>query len=244
MSTASANSGAATATAPAHSQTLSRGIRALEILADAQSPMTIAELSEALGVHRSIAYRILRTLEDHSLLMRDDAGRVQAGPGLAALARGVNRDLQTAALPELTELANELSMTAFIAVWDHRDSVTLLTVEPRHSGATLAQRPGTRHSFSSGAPGIAIQSAISEDAWARLAPGLPYRPEARVARTVGFATSHDEVLPGVSAIAAPIHIPGGMPAAICVVSLGPSADPAAIGARLAASARTIEAQLQ
>jgi DNA-binding IclR family transcriptional regulator len=229
---------------PAHSQTLSRGIRALEILADAQSPMTIAELSEALGVHRSIAYRILRTLEDHSLLTRDDAGRVQAGPGLAALARGVSRDLQTAALPELTALANELAMTAFIAVWDHRDSVTLLTVEPRHSGATLAQRPGTRHSFSSGAPGIAIQSAISEDAWARLAPGLPYRPEAHAARSAGFATSHDEVLPGVSAIAAPIHIPGRMPAAICVVFLGPSGDPAAIGSRLAGSARTIESQLQ
>ncbi|PYI69913.1 ArsR family transcriptional regulator [Arthrobacter livingstonensis] len=229
---------------PAHSQTLSRGIRALEILAEAQSPMTIAELSAALGVHRSIAYRIVRTLEDHSLLVRDDAGRVQAGPGLAALARGVNRDLQTAALPELTELANELEMTAFIAVWDHRDSVTLLTVEPRHSGATLAQRPGTRHSFSSGAPGIAIQSAISEDTWARLAPGLPYRPEARAARLTGFATSHDEVLPGVSAIAAPIHNPGGMPAAICVISLGPSTDPVAIGSRLAASARTIEAQLQ
>ncbi|MEO6529878.1 MAG: helix-turn-helix domain-containing protein [Specibacter sp.] len=232
------------AKAPAHSQTLSRGIRALEILAGAQSPMTIAELSDALGVHRSIAYRILRTLEDHSLLIRDDAGRVQAGPGLAALARGVSRDLQTAALPELTELANELSMTAFIAVWDHRDSVTLLTVEPRHSGATLAQRPGTRHSFSSGAPGIAIQSAMSEDAWARLAPGLPYRPEARAARTAGFATSHDEVLPGVSAIAAPIHVPGGMPAAICVVFLGTGTDPGAIGARLAMSAQAVEAQLQ
>ncbi len=232
------------AKAPAHSQTLSRGIRALEILAGAPSPMTIAELSEALGVHRSIAYRILRTLEDHSLLIRDDAGRVQAGPGLAALARGVSRDLQTAALPELTELANELSMTAFIAVWDHRDSVTLLTVEPRHSGATLVQRPGTRHSFSSGAPGIAIQSAISEDAWARLAPGLPYRPEARAARTAGFATSHDEVLPGVSAIAAPIHVPGGMPAAICVVFLGSSGDAGAIGRRLMGSARAVEAQLR
>ena len=123
--------------AAAHSQTLSRGIRALEILADAQSPMTIAELSEALGVHRSIAYRILRTLEDHSLLMRDSAGRVQAGPGLAALARGVSRDLQSAALPELTALANDLMMTAFIAVWDQHDCVTLFTVEPRHTTALV-----------------------------------------------------------------------------------------------------------
>ena len=72
------------------SQTLSRGIRALEILAEAQQPLTIAELADAMGVHRSVAYRILRTLEDHSLLVRDDGGRVQPGPGLAVLARGVS----------------------------------------------------------------------------------------------------------------------------------------------------------
>ena len=125
------------------SQTLSRGIRALEILADAPEPMTIAELAVAMGVHRSVAYRILRTLEDHSLLVRDDAGRVQ--PGLAVLARGVSRNLQTAALPELTQLANALAMSAFLAVWDREDCVTLVTVDP-----APPRRPRRRP-----APGIA-----------------------------------------------------------------------------------------
>lgn len=226
-----------------HSQTLSRGIRALEILAAAPAPMTIAELSTALDVHRSVAYRIMRTLEDHSLLVRDDAGRVQAGPGLATLARGVSRDLQTASLPELTELANGLAMTAFIAVWDQHDCVTLVTVEPRHSRASLVQRPGTRHSFSSGAPGIAIQSAVGEHTWARLAPGQPYRDEARTARRNGYAASHDEVIPGVSSVAAPVQVPGGMPAAIAVVYLGVHSDIELLGARLGESARAIEAQL-
>ena len=124
------------------SQTLSRGIRALEILADAQQPLTIAELADAMGVHRSVAYRILRTLEDHSLLVRDDGGRVQPGPGLAVLARGVSRNLQTAALPELTQLANALTMSAFVAVWDHEECVTLVTVDPRHTGAAVVQHPG------------------------------------------------------------------------------------------------------
>ena len=124
------------------SQTLSRGIRALEILADAPEPLTIAELADAMGVHRSVAYRILRTLEDHSLLVRDDGGRVQPGPGLAVLARGVARNLQTAALPELTQLANALTMSAFVAVWDREDCVTLVTVDPRHTGAAVVQHPG------------------------------------------------------------------------------------------------------
>ncbi|MBO1266968.1 IclR family transcriptional regulator [Arthrobacter cavernae] len=225
------------------SQTLSRGIQALEILAAAERPLTIAELAAALGVHRSVAYRILRTLEDHSLLVRDDAGRVQPGPGLAVLARGVSRNLQTAALPELTQLANTLNMTAFVAVWDHQDCVTLVTVEPRHSAATLAQHPGTRHPVNVGAPGIAIQSTMSEAEWGMLAPGLPYRPEAADARALGYAASHDEVIAGLSSLAAPIHVPGGRPAAIAVVYIRREQDQAAVGGALAESAARIESQL-
>jgi DNA-binding IclR family transcriptional regulator len=228
----------------AHSQTLSRGIRALEILAEAPAPMTIAELSAALGVHRSIAYRILRTLEDHSLVMRDSAGRLQSGPGLAALARGVSRDLQSAALPELTVLANSLNMTAFLAVWDQHDCVTLVTVEPRHASATLVQRPGTRHSFSAGAPGIAIQSALSEEEWERLAPGQPYRAEARAAAELGYALSHDEVIPGTSSVGAPIRVTGQLPAAIAVVYIRTEIDPAEIGRTLVRAAAGIEAELR
>lgn len=226
-----------------HSQTLSRGIRALEILSEAQRPMSIAELSAALGVHRSIAYRILRTLEDHSLLMRTEAGLVQAGPGLAALARGVSRDLQTAALPELTDVANSLQMTAFIAEWDRHDCVTLMTVEPRHPETTLAQRPGTRHQFSAGAPGIAIQSAVTEERWYQVAPGLPYRAEATEAARRGYAVSHDEVIAGVSSVAVPIPVPGQLPAAIAVVYIRGTRDPGPIGARLMESAAEITAQL-
>lgn len=233
-----------TNTTAQHSQTLSRGLRALEILADAPTPITIADLAEGLEVHRSIAYRIVRTLEDHSLVVRDDAGKISSGPGLAALARGVSRDLQTAALPELTALANELGMTAFIAVWDRHDCVTLVTVEPRHSMATVAQRPGTRHALSAGAPGIAIQSAVGEEEWQRLAPGQPYREESRLARTAGFATSHDEVIVGVSSVAAPIRVPGHLPAAVAVVYIRSSQPPERLGEQISRSARIIEDQLR
>jgi DNA-binding IclR family transcriptional regulator len=225
------------------SQTLSRGIRALEILADAQQPLTIAELADAMGVHRSVAYRILRTLEDHSLLVRDDSGRVQPGPGLAVLARGVARNLQTAALPELTQLANTLTMSAFVAVWDHEDCVTLVTVDPRHTGATVVQHPGSRHPISAGAPGIAIQSAHTEAEWIAVAPRIPYRAEAAEARRRGFAASHDEVIAGVSSLAVPVRVPGGRPAALAVVYIRAAQDPDEVAAALAASARRIEALL-
>lgn len=198
-------------------QTLSRGLRALEIITDRQDAPTIAELAEELGVHRSIAYRILRTLENHSLVRRDESGRLQGAPGLAALARGVQRDLQSAALPELTILANDLQMSAFIVVWDHDDCVTLVTVEPRQGHATVLQRPGSRHPLSRGAPGIAIQSTMTPAEWEHIAPGNPWRDEAARARDCGYATSIDEVIPGVTSLAAPLRIPGQDPAALAVV---------------------------
>ena len=227
-----------------HSQTLSRGIRVLELLAEAPGPLTIAELSSALNVHRSIAYRMLRTLEDHGLVVRDAAGRIQLGPRLAALARNVSHDLQAAALPELTVVANELSMTAFVAVLDHRECVTLVSVEPRSAHATVAQRPGTRHPLAVGAPGIAIQSRLTDAQWAALGGVESMRAEAVEARVRGFATSHDEVIPGLSSIAVSLTVPGEAPAALAVVYIASAHLADEIGARLSAAAAAIASELR
>jgi DNA-binding IclR family transcriptional regulator len=235
---------APTAKGAPQSQTLSRGIRALEILAESPRGMSIAEIAAALGVHRSIAYRILRTLENHALVARDPAGNFHIGPGMASLARGMARNLQSAAMPELSVLAESLQMTAFIAVRDRRECVTLVAVEPPHGEGTLVQRPGSRHSFSAGAPGIAIQSAFSEEEWARLAPGEPYRPEARQAARCGYALSHDEVIPGVSSVGAAIRVPGQLPAALAVVYLSGDLPADRIGAEVARSAGIIERSLR
>lgn len=224
-------------------QTLSRGIRMLELLADAGEPLTIPVIASRLGLHRSIAYRILRTLEEHGLVVRDAAGAVELGPRMATLARSVSRDLQSAALPQLTAVANELTMTAFLAVLDRHDVVTLVTVEPSHAHATVAQRPGTRHPLASGAPGIAIQSVLSDAQW-RALPGEHPRAEADSARARGYATSHDEVIAGLASIAVPVQAPGQPVAALAVVYVSNGVDAPAIGARLREAAAAIEADLR
>ena len=102
---------------------------------------------------------MVRTLEEHRLVARTAAGGLVPGTRLAALARAVARDLQSAALPELTAVANELGITAFVAVLDAEDVIALVSVEPRHTVAAVRARPGTRHPLHRGAPGIAIQAA-------------------------------------------------------------------------------------
>jgi len=220
------------------SQTLSRGIRILELLADARGALSIDQLAEQLGVHRSIAYRLLRTLEDHGLVARDSTGRVMLGARMAALAAGVAHDLQAEALPELTAVANELGMTCFLAVLDHQECVTLSSVEPRHAVNPVAQRPGTRHPITRGAPGKAILSLLPTSSWPA---GVSAELAAEVtdAATRGFATSHDEVIPSLRAVAVPLVVRGRGPAAIAVVFVASAHSDEEIAARLTRSASAI-----
>jgi DNA-binding IclR family transcriptional regulator len=220
------------------SQTLSRGIRILEVLADAGEALSIDEVARRLGVHRSVAYRLVRTLEDHGLVTRDGAGRLQLGARMAALAAGVAHDLQAEALPELTAVANDLGATCFLAVLDHDECVTLASVEPRHAVAPVAQRPGTRHPVTAGAPGKAILAALPPAEWPpRVSETL--RADVADAASRGYATSHDEVIPTLQSVAVPLVLRGRRPSAIAVVYLASAHEPAEIAARLERSATAI-----
>ncbi|MFS2280319.1 helix-turn-helix domain-containing protein [Microbacterium sp. OR21] len=226
------------ASAPA-SQTLSRGIRILEILAD--GPLSIDDVAARLEVHRSIAYRLLRTLEDHRLVVRDASGRAALGPRMAALAAGVAHDLQAEALPELTAVANELGLTAFLTVLDGDEVITLTSVEPRHALANVAQRPGARHPVTVGAPGKAILTQMREVDWPAADAAL--RAEVAAVAERGYAVSHDEVIPNLRSIAVPLPLRGKRPAALAVVHMASRIPDAEIADRLQRSAITIRAAL-
>lgn len=226
------------------SQTLSRGIAALELLSDSPAPLLIQELADGLGVHRSVAYRILRTLEEHGLAVRDASGRIRLGAGLAALARGVSRDLQQLALPELSAIAEAFDVTAFLAVLDRREVITLQSVEPSSAHASIAQRPGTRHGIERGAPGAAVLLAMNEGERESLRrAGVPVDGERlERARELGYATSRDEVIPGLRSIAVPLRVPGDpQPATLAIVTIRELPDPGEVAAAMRAAAARVAA---
>jgi DNA-binding IclR family transcriptional regulator len=219
------------------SQTLDRGIRILEHLAALGTPQPIIEIGQALGLHRSITYRLLRTLEDHRLVERDALGRYWLGLGMAGLARGVRTDLQTAALPRLNALVAELGMTAFLVVRTGDEAVTVASVEPHDTAAHVVYRPGTRHPVDRGAPGLAL--LIAEP------PSPDDRDALLEARRTGWASSHGEVIPGLRSIAAPVLGPdGGARGALAVVFVDEGADIERIGRAVAEAARKVPATLR
>ncbi|WP_460947730.1 IclR family transcriptional regulator [Okibacterium endophyticum] len=225
----------------AHSQTLSRGILILEVLADARTPLTIDELTAELGLHRSVVYRLVRTLEDHRIVVRDASGRIALGSRLAAIAAGVSHDLQAAALPELTTAANELGMTCFLTVLDRDEIITLVSVEPRHTIGSIAQHPGTRHPIGIGAPGKAICSRLPESSWPETLDE-EHRADIADVRVRGWAASHDEVITGLRSVS--VALPDrDAPAAIAVVYVSSTQSEAEIADRLATASRAIAAMV-
>ncbi len=194
-------------------QTLDRGLRALTYIAESGEAPSIDELAIGLDLHRSMAYRLVRTLEDHGLVRRDAAGRCHPAHRLTVLARGVDSSVQAAARPELERLAEVLGLTAFLAAAAGDDAMTIDSAEPLRADTVVGHRPGTRHPLGSGAPGIAL-----------LAGGQALdgeRPEVAEARRRGWAQSSGEVLPGLGSIST--WVPGcdGTPvAAVACLFLG------------------------
>lgn len=224
------------------SQTLSRGIRMLEVLADADRPLSIDELAAALGVHRSVSYRLLRTLEHHGLVARDDAGRVELAAGLATLAYAVSRDLQQAAYPHLAAAADLLGMTCLIAVLvDGDEAVTLTSASPR-SEVTVSYRPGHRHPITRGGPGKAILMALDETA---RPAGISHELRAELAESVrrGYAVSSSEVVPSLASVSVPLDLPGQPPSSIAAIHISLPRPASEIADVLASSAAAISASL-
>ena len=142
------------------SQTLSRGLTALELIGSADAPLSVADLCAQLGIHRSMAYRLVKTLEQRGFVYRDASGGLVLGTKIATLARSVAKGLQEAAAPELAAIAAELEMTAMLVTFDGESAVTLSTAEPQKIGTTVARKPGSRHSIDRGAPGRVLRSQV------------------------------------------------------------------------------------
>lgn len=184
------------------SQTLDRGLRLLSMVAASESRFTINEIAEALSISRSVAYRLIVTLEAHDFIRRDEQGRIGAGFGMMAFRDAYLPELKSRATAALTILADASGATAHFTIADGDDAVALLVVEPRGSDLHVAYRVGARHQLTEGAAGKAI--LLGRDGGA---------DGARLASTSG------ELQPGAEGMAAPVLGVPSLEASIGIVSL-------------------------
>jgi hypothetical protein len=187
------------------SQTLDRGLRVLEVLADAPDGLSVTELAAALSVSRTVVYRLVVTLEQHALLRRGSDGRARLGMGVLSLARQVQPVLRDAAMPALRRLADSTGATAYLSVVDGSDVLTIAVVEPSRSDLHVAHRVGARMPLERSAGGRAVLAA-------RGSGGRATEP--------GWVTAVGDAQPGAVGVAAPVLGVAGIEASVGIFLIG------------------------
>lgn len=194
---------------------MARGLLTLELVANSTGGLSILELSQQLGVHRSIATRLLATLADFHLIRRGADGRYRPAAGLAALARHVYTDIRDVAKPVMEDLADRVGSSVALFVEENRDAVAVVVTEPAGAAVRVSYREGARHPLDRGAAGYALQAALPES------PGED--PRVSEARRTRYVMSFGEVVDGYWGLGVPLPSAGGGPAA-CLTLISASKD--------------------
>ncbi|WP_305093022.1 IclR family transcriptional regulator [Prescottella sp. R16] len=182
-------------------QTLDRGLRALDLVAQSPSGISVADLSRELDVHRAICYRIVATLEAHALVARTADGRIRLGVAAAVLSSRFEPQFAGDVQPLLHALADETRATAFVSAAQGPNCVVIMVAEPEDTLLRVGYRVGSSHPLDRGAAGIAILA---------LRPETSRDPEeVRRARAEGYSLTRGQLEHGAVGIASGIALPEG-----------------------------------
>lgn len=208
------------------SQTLDRGIRVLRVLAATPDGLTVTELATRLEVNRTVAHRLVATLEQHGLVRRSERGQLHLGMGVLALSGAVHPLLRDRAVPPLRQLAETVGCTAHLTIADGDEAVALVVVEPSWTDYHVSYRVGSRHPVDQGAAGKAI---------CLLRQGDTRTP---------YAVTTGELQSGAHGLAAPVRGVSGLEASVGIVTLGGPVDESVVAPRVVRAAREVALSLR
>ncbi|GFG74524.1 IclR family transcriptional regulator [Mycobacterium botniense] len=179
------------------SQTLARGLHALQLVAAAPAGLTAQQVADQVGVHRTIAHRLLVTLAHFRLVAKGEDGRYRPAAGLAVLGASFDRNLRQLSLPTLRALADDLGTTVSLLVAEGNEQVAIAVIVPTQVAYQLAFHEGSRYPLNRGAAGIALLAS------------MPPRPGERdlvtTARTQGWVITYGEIEPNTYGLAVPVY---------------------------------------
>lgn len=220
----------------AGTQTLIRGLRVLEAMANRNGAVGVGELSRLVGLPKSTVQRLLRTLDQEGWaeMLSDPVTRWQLSPRMLALARtgAPSRSLREVALPHLRALGERTGETIHFSVPDRDIQLVLIervdSVHPVRTfnaiGATTAL-----HTSASGKAFLAMLPPDEADEILRrpldkVMPNTSVDPQhlghqVLEARERGYAVNISENRAHVCAVGAAVAGPSGCPVAAVVISM-------------------------
>ena len=215
---------------------LSRGLRVLEILGAAKTPMSLSEIARAMDLSRSSVFRLVYTLR-HMEFIKDGEQKNTYTLGAQVLNLGFaylnNQPITTIARPLLAQLRDVTGVSTHLSVLEGHYVLYLGSHQAR-SGFVSNMVTGTRVEAYTTAIGWCLLSGKSDAELAAFCKGLDMPPITKHTptsfqalkawvdqmRTDGFIVSRGFREPGGSSIAVPVWDEAGKVVA-CVNLSGP-----------------------
>ena len=211
--------GAAKADGSYQLHSLDRAISVLEVLGQSNAPLSLAELCQRMGLHKSTAHRSLMVLERSALIERTQENRFRLGLRLYELGhRAVEQiDLRARVQPYFRRLATQVGETVHLSVLQKTSVVYLDKVEPNRR-VCVSSKPGNSnpaYCTSMGKAMLAFQPPeVLEQIFAKIR-FVRFTPNTLVSseellkalervRRRGYAIDDEEIELGVRCVGAPI----------------------------------------
>ena len=215
-------------------QSFSRSMDVLQMIADADGALSRAELVSTSGLTRPTVYRIIASLEAEQLIEATRDNRYRLGGRLIALARKAlsQNDVRRIAEPELARLRDATGETVHLAIRSGDELVYIDKVESL-AAVRMTSTIGTRIRFHASGVGKAYLSGMSaEDANALInrleltritefttTDRGKLRPIVDIARSEGFVRDDQENEIGIVCFGAPVLEAARQPVASVSVSV-------------------------
>ncbi len=139
---------------------------ALVLRAVADCPCSLQELQAATGLPRATAHRLAVALEAHGLLRRNDQGRFDLGPEMAALGRIASARFPLAglALPSLESLRSETGESTQLFVREGASRRCVLSLQSPHALRWIVPE-GVLFPLELGSAGRVLLGEIDDTGW-------------------------------------------------------------------------------
>jgi DNA-binding IclR family transcriptional regulator len=182
----------------------------LEALAGSDEPLGVSELSRAVGITKTRAYRHLRTLIGGGYVTQDSrTEKYQAGVQLFLLGQKVagQHSFLSAGRKVMRPLRDRVGHTVTLSRIE-KNAVVVLDMVRSSSSFEIGTKPGARFPLERSAQGK-VALAFGGAAFSGRPSPAKLRREVRLVRERGWAVAPEEILRGVNALAAPIFFADG-----------------------------------
>jgi len=201
-------------------QSLDRTFDILEILANEQYGLTLAQISERLSLPKSTSHRLLGVLLQRAFVRKaEDSNRYRLGPGFIGLCSHYlnNLELKTESSPFMAELSRTTGNTVFLAI-RQQDKMVYIDSEEQVNSLRKYSIIGQHKplyctslgkALLMGLPDEEIRVLLSDVTFEKRGPNTHTNIESllqdiRECRRRGWALDNQEAEPAINCVAAPI----------------------------------------